>query len=171
MLRIPLEETEVDWYCGRTRKQGHRIQLETSQTCLLLKLDNEIDAHSWYQSLQKTVQAHKTWILNNPRPSTTENFISGPSNVVKTSPEHLIKQLAQSPPPQSTEIKQQNFKLGRKGEKFYLELRKAVEDLQDYPNHSEEWPLSCEEREVMRKTEKSFLDLRISRSKTPARGK
>ena len=123
ILRIPLGETEVDWYCGRTKKQGHRIQIESRQTSLVLKLDDEIDAHAWFQSLQKGVQTHKAWLLNNPEPTSPLSepvspvFISSPTNVVRTSPDLLIKQLAQAAEsqPQLAETKQQNFKLGRKG--------------------------------------------------------
>ena len=122
-----LSETEVDWYCGRTRKQGHRIQIESRLTSLLLKLEDEIDAHAWFQSLQKGVQAYKAWLLNNPEPNSSPSepaaspsFISSPTNVVRTSPDLLIKQLGQSAQPQSqpqtADTKQQNFKLGRKGE-------------------------------------------------------
>ena len=116
-----LSETEVDWYCGRTKKQGHRIQIESRQTSLVLKLDDEIDAHSWFQSLQKGVQSaqsNQAWHLNNPEPSSPPGFISSPTNVVRTSTDLLIKQLGQSaqPQPQVAETKQQNFKLGRKGE-------------------------------------------------------
>merc|ERR1711997_1241574 len=101
-LRILLSETEVDWYCGRTKKQGHRIQIESRQTSLVLKLDDEIDAHAWFQSLQKGVQTHKAWLLNNPEPTSPLSepvspvFISSPTNVVRTSPDLLIKQLAQA---------------------------------------------------------------------------
>ena len=123
-----LSETEVDWYCGRTKKQGHRIQIESRQTSLVLKLDDEIDAHAWFQSLQKGVQSaqsNQAWRLNNPEPSSppsepaaSPGFISSPTNVVRTSTDLLIKQLGQSsqPQPQVAETKQQNFKLGRKGE-------------------------------------------------------
>ena len=120
-----MSEAEVDWYCGRTKKQGHRIQIESGQTSLVLKLEDEIDAHAWFQSLQKGVQTYKSWLLNNPepRPSQSEpaspGFISSPTNVVRTSTELLIKQLGQAGEPhqpQSTETKQQNFKLGRKGD-------------------------------------------------------
>ena len=120
-----MSEAEVDWYCGRTKKQGHRIQIESGQTSLVLKLEDEIDAHAWFQSLQKGVQTYKAWLLNNPEPLPSQSepaspsFISSPTNVVRTSSELLIKQLGQSgeaQQPQSTETKQQNFKLGRKGE-------------------------------------------------------
>ena len=120
-----MSETEVDWYCGRTKKQGHRIQIESGQSSLVLKLEDEIDAHAWFQSLQKGVQASKVWLLNNPEllscqsEPASPSSISSPTNVVRTSTELLIKQLGQSgeaQQPQSTENKQQNFKLGRKGE-------------------------------------------------------
>ena len=39
----------MDWYCARTRKQDHRIQVETPTIKLLLKFDNELDSHAWYQ--------------------------------------------------------------------------------------------------------------------------
>ena len=111
-----MSETEVDWYCGRTKKQGHRIQIESGQSSLVLKLEDEIDAHAWFQSLQKGVQASKASCQSEPA---SPSSISSPTNVVRTSTELLIKQLGQSgeaQQPQSTETKQQNFKLGRKGE-------------------------------------------------------
>merc|ERR1711971_436531 len=127
-LRILLSETEVDWYCGRTKKQGHRIQIESGQSSLVLKLEDEIDAHAWFQSLQKGVQTSKAWLLNNPEPLPCQSepdspsCISSPTNVVRTSSELLIKQLGQSGETQQPQqpgitetAKQQNFKLGRKG--------------------------------------------------------
>ena len=112
-----MRETEVDWYCGRNKKQGHRIQIESGQKSLVLRLDDEIDAHAWFQSLQKGVQSYKAWLLNNPEP-TSPGYISSPTNVVRNSPELLIKQLCQpgDSPPAPQETKQQNFKLGRKGD-------------------------------------------------------
>ena len=111
-----MNETEVDWYCGRNKKQGHRIQIESGQKSLVLRLDDEIDAHAWFQSLQKGVQAYKAWLLNNPEPA-SPGFISSPTNVVRSSPELLIHQLCQSGEThQPQETKQQNFKLGRKGD-------------------------------------------------------
>ena len=115
-----MSETEVDRYCGRTKKQGHRIQIESGQTSLVLKVCDEIDAHAWFQSLQKGVQTSKAWLLNNPEPlgcqsePTSPGYISSPTNVVRTSTELLVQQLGQQS--DSSETKQQNFKLGRKGE-------------------------------------------------------
>lgn len=48
-----LAEAGVDWYCARTRKQDHRIQVETPGIRLLLKFDNELDSHAWYQVLYR----------------------------------------------------------------------------------------------------------------------
>ena len=49
IYRVLLAEAGVDWYCARTRKQDHRIQVETPGIKLLLKFDNELDSHAWYQ--------------------------------------------------------------------------------------------------------------------------
>ena len=109
-----MSETEVDWYCGRTKKQGHRIQIESGQTSLVLKVDDEIDAHAWFQSLQKGVQTTKA--LSCQSEPASPGYISSPTNVVRTSTELLIQQLGQAGQSDSTETKQQNFKLGRRGE-------------------------------------------------------
>ena len=156
----------MDWYCGRTRKQGHRIQIETGRASVLLRLDNEIDAHSWYQALHRAVQQHRAQL------SPSNSSISSPTNVVRTSTETLIKQLGQSPP--ALENKQQNFKLGRRGEKLQL-YRLFITNcefihFQEYPSPSEGWPPSCEGREVTRRRWGTSPSDILPASNTLARG-
>ena len=119
LSRIILDGTDIDWYCARSKKQGHRIQVDGSKIKLLLKFDNELDSHAWFQSLTKTVNDYKSWLENNPTASsstaaspTSTQLISGPFNVVKLSTEDLHKNLATVY--QEGEQKKSK-KLGRKG--------------------------------------------------------
>ena len=118
MSRIILEGVEIDWYCARSKKQGHRIQVDGTNIKLLLKFDNELDSHAWFQALTRTVSDYKSWIENNQTVSssiaaspTSPPLISGPFNVVKLSTEDLHKNLAVH---QEGDQKK-NKKLGRKG--------------------------------------------------------
>ena len=105
----------MDWYCTRSKKQGHRIQLEAESISLLLKIDNELDAHTWYQCLAKTSSEYKSWRLNNPiLDSPTDCGISTPFNVTKTSSEDIQKYLDSVCSTESDSDKK-NSKLGRKG--------------------------------------------------------
>jgi len=56
---------EVDWFCSRTKKQGHRILVDTSLAKVILKIDDEIDSHAWYQTINKAIENHKEWAQNN----------------------------------------------------------------------------------------------------------
>jgi len=112
-FRIILSEAEVDWYCTKSSKQGHRIQLETPSIKLLLKFDNEIDSHTWYQTLVKSITEYKQWLENNRFGHETVDLkthlgISPPFNVIKNSLENLFIT-------DNNEEKKKNQKLGRKG--------------------------------------------------------
>ena len=103
----------MDWYCTRSKKQGHRIQVETPSLKLLLKFDKEEDSFVWYETLVTTVSEYKSWIENHhPEQSPTHGAISGPFNVTKSSSDELF-QLLTSTSKEENII--QNKKLGRKG--------------------------------------------------------
>ena len=107
IVRVLFESVEVDWYCTRSKKQGHRIQLDSPANKFLLKLDTEIEAHEWFQCLSKTATNYQSWRLNNP--------IVSPSSESKTSShfadssEDLVKHS------ESPKLEKKNTKLGRKG--------------------------------------------------------
>ena len=111
----------MDWYCTRSKKQGHRIQLEAESISLLLKIDNELDAHTWYQCLTKTATEYRGWRLNNPLiDSPTDCAISPPFNVTKTSTEDLQRYLDSVSNRDSEEREGKSTKLGRKGKSVYI---------------------------------------------------
>ena len=90
-------------------------------TKLLLKFDDELESHAWFQTLTRTVSDYKSWIENNQAVSsstaaspTSPSLISGPFNVVKLSTEDLHKNLAVFTLHQEGDQKK-NKKLGRKG--------------------------------------------------------
>merc|ERR1712212_238869 len=92
-LRLQLAGREVDWYCGRTRKSGHRLLVSPlGQDAVQLKVEDETESHAWYQALQRAVKASK---LETPNQA---SGISAPTGVVKASPEELLRLLAPSPP-------------------------------------------------------------------------
>jgi len=93
-LRLQLAGCEVDWYCGRTRKSGHRLLVSPlGQDAVQLKVEDETESHAWYQALQRAVKASR---LETPKKA---SGISAPTGVVKASPEELLRLLAPSPPP------------------------------------------------------------------------
>merc|ERR1711971_577337 len=92
-LRLQLEGCEVDWYCARTRKSGHRLLVSPlGQDAVQLKVEDETESHAWYQALQRAVKASR---LETPKKA---SGISAPTGVVKASPEELLRLLAPSPP-------------------------------------------------------------------------
>jgi len=92
-LRLQLAGCEVDWYCARTRKSGHRLLVSPlGQDAVQLKVEDETESHAWYQALQRAVRASK---LETPQKA---SGISAPTGVVKASPEELLRLLAPSPP-------------------------------------------------------------------------
>jgi len=176
-LRLSFANAEVDWFCSRTKKQGHRIIVDTNLAKVILKIDDEIDSHAWYQTCCKAVEETKAWLENNRplvqssdltrelganfrknRTRTETNFstqtqarlssrlsqsvehlsgsptpsISGPTNVVKYSPEEVLKQISvlnsvKKPSENKKESKSQT-KLGRKG--LSKSFRKMASGLQ-----------------------------------------
>merc|ERR1712212_495711 len=92
-LRLQLAGCEVDWYCARTRKSGHRLLVSPlGQDALQLKVEDETESHAWYQALQRAVKASR---LETPKKA---SGISAPTGVVKASPEELLRLLTPSPP-------------------------------------------------------------------------
>ena len=65
IFRLSFASAEVDWFCSRTKKQGHRILVETPLAKVILRIEDEIDSHAWYQTISKAIEQHKTWIENN----------------------------------------------------------------------------------------------------------
>merc|ERR1711962_1936274 len=50
-LRLALAGAEVDWYCGRTRKSGHRLLVSPlGQESVQLKVEDETESHAWWAS-------------------------------------------------------------------------------------------------------------------------
>jgi len=98
-LRLQLTGCEVDWYCGRTRKSGHRLLVSPlGQEAVQLKVEDETESHAWYQALQRAVKASR---LETPDKA---SGISAPTGVVKASPEELLRLLAPSPEPQPVKL-------------------------------------------------------------------
>jgi len=99
-LRLALAGAEVDWYCGRTRKSGHRLLVSPlGQESVQLKVEDETESHAWYQALQRAVKAacQARQAERKPGCSTSHSGISAPTGVVKASPEQLLQLLAPSP--------------------------------------------------------------------------
>ena len=102
----------MDWYCARSKKQGHRLRVETPSLTLHLRFDKEEDSLVWFETIQSTISEYSAWIQNNhPSPSPTSCNISGPFNVTKTSTDELFQVLTTPP----SEENKQSKKLGRKG--------------------------------------------------------
>jgi len=156
--------------------------VETPQEKLILRIEDEIDSHAWYQTINKAIEQHKkflentTFLENNRFPekkglsqnlrrkrtktetsvpdkeyksdqgtlsrssehlqTCTASSISGPTNVVKSSPQEILDQLeafshsegdAKENETQK-ENKSQSFKLGRKG--ISKSFRKMASGLQ-----------------------------------------
>ena len=112
-FRIVLTDAHVDWYCARSKKQGHRIKVEAAPSLTLhLRFDREEDSLVWFETIQKSISEYSAWIQNNhPSPSPTNCHISGPFNVTKTSTDELFQALTTPP----SEENKQSKKLGRKG--------------------------------------------------------
>merc|ERR1712212_686446 len=93
-LRLQLAGCEVDWYCARTRKSGHRLLVSPlGQDAVQLKVEDETESHAWYQALQRAVKAACRQAERKPGCSTSQSGISAPTGVVKASPEQLLQLL------------------------------------------------------------------------------
>jgi len=44
-----------------TKKQGHRILVDTPLAKVILRIEDEIDSHAWYQTISKAIEQHKIW--------------------------------------------------------------------------------------------------------------
>jgi len=97
-LRLQLSGCEVDWYCGRTRKSGHRLLVSpVGQDAVQLKVEDETESLAWYQALQRVVKARRIPVEKAKRLETLPKGISPPTGVAKASPEELLRLLAPSP--------------------------------------------------------------------------
>lgn len=90
-LRLALAGAEVDWYCGRTRKSGHRILVTgLEEQPVVLKVEDETESLAWYQALQRAIKASAE---AEGAPEVLDEGITRPTNVVKASPEEVVRQL------------------------------------------------------------------------------
>ena len=64
-FRLTFATAEVDWFCSRTKKQGHRILVDSPLAKVILRIEDEIDSHAWYQTVSKAIEQHKLWLENN----------------------------------------------------------------------------------------------------------